>query len=191
MELKKAIGDRRREVEMLLFLADLYKTVDLNKVLEVLNNALQIAEETKMLDLLSRTHFQLSGYYKQDGNYEDAVKHLEAHINLEKEFNKNAIRQKVLTLEITHKAEETRKEADAVKQKNEELTRLNEEIEVQRKKLENALANLKSTQAQLIQSEKMASLGELTAGIAHEIQNPLNFVNNFSEVNKELLDRNK
>ena len=53
--------------------------------------------------------------------------------------------------------------------------------------LEKTLANLKSTQQQLVQSEKMASLGELTAGIAHEIQNPLNFVNNFSEVNKELL----
>ncbi len=53
--------------------------------------------------------------------------------------------------------------------------------------LNRSLENLKSTQSQLIQSEKMASLGELTAGIAHEIQNPLNFVNNFSEVSNELL----
>ncbi len=56
------------------------------------------------------------------------------------------------------------------------------------KLLNEAMAELKATQSQLIQSEKMASLGEMTAGIAHEIQNPLNFVNNFSEVNKELID---
>lgn len=54
--------------------------------------------------------------------------------------------------------------------------------------LQKTLANLHATQSQLIQSEKMASLGELTAGIAHEIQNPLNFVNNFSELNTELVD---
>src|SRR5687767_7051527 len=70
----------------------------------------------------------------------------------------------------------------------EDLQKKSLAIEETNKELTKTLEELKATQNQLIQSEKMASLGELTAGIAHEIQNPLNFVNNFSEVSSELID---
>jgi len=77
-------------------------------------------------------------------------------------------------------------------EKNELISRQKVELEQQvaerTANLKQSLEDLKSTQTQLIQAEKMASLGELTAGIAHEIQNPLNFVNNFSEVSTELVD---
>ena len=72
----------------------------------------------------------------------------------------------------------------ALKAQNEELKK---QVSIRTEELSKSLNDLKATQQQLIQSEKMASLGELTAGIAHEIQNPLNFVNNFSEVNEELI----
>ena len=79
-----------------------------------------------------------------------------------------------LSVMLQESIDDLQKKSLAVEETNRELTKTLEE--------------LRATQAQLIQSEKMASLGELTAGIAHEIQNPLNFVNNFSEVSNELIE---
>jgi signal transduction histidine kinase len=89
-------------------------------------------------------------------------------------------------LERTEKVKRTT--AILLEETIEELEQKRKAVEETNDALQKSLDDLKAAQTQLIQSEKMASLGELTAGIAHEIQNPLNFVNNFSEVSTELVD---
>ena len=88
-----------------------------------------------------------------------------------------------------------REELKTINMRNQQLDTLvaqrTAQLTEQKNELQNTVELLKATQAQLIQQEKLASLGELTAGIAHEIQNPLNFVNNFSEVSKEMIEEMK
>ncbi|WP_020599164.1 7TM diverse intracellular signaling domain-containing protein [Spirosoma panaciterrae] len=100
-------------------------------------------------------------------------------VNLLKKQRENAIDQQLALAQLNQQL---------IERQNRELE---EKVEQRTTQLQESLTTLRATQSQLIQQEKLASLGELTAGIAHEIQNPLNFVNNFSEVSTELVDELK
>lgn len=128
--IRKLTGDKRGEAEILLFLAGLSQQ-DNSKVLGWIKEALKIGIITRSPDIQSKAYHSLYNYHKREGKFKEANRYLEKHYSLEKELQKNSVSQKMANLEITRKAEETRKEAELVMNKNEELTRLNSELEVE------------------------------------------------------------
>ncbi|HVG13517.1 MAG TPA: tetratricopeptide repeat protein [Chitinophagaceae bacterium] len=147
---------------------------DYEKAICILQLALQTATKSNLRYLIHDIHLTLSGVYKQVGDFRQALNSYEQFHLLKEEVINLSASAKLKNLELSNEIQAEKKEAEIHRLRHIEL--------------KEAYIQLQKTQEQLIQVEKLAYLGHLIAGIAHEIQNPLNFVNNFSEVSVELLE---
>jgi len=185
LSIRTGIGDQKGQAEVLLLLIDL--ATDRGK-LSLMDKALTLATSTGSHHLSSKLHGKYYDYYKKHRILDKALEHFELYFAAEKEYHSKEFTQKTANKQMIHLVEQGQKESEIFRLRNTELAGLIEDSENQKTAMAMAKDELNAIQRQMVQREKMASVGELTAGIAHEIQNPLNYVNNFSESGSELIE---
>ncbi len=191
-------------------IAELYLELQItDSALNYAQNAIQTAEKISFKKIIRESALLISSVFKERKNYEDAYSYLIMANKVQEDIagTKKLQELQQIILDEQERNKEDNIQRIANQSRNRQLALLtgslilvliglilfrnNRQKQKANRALKESISKLQSTQNQLIHSEKMASLGELTAGIAHEIQNPLNFVNNFSELNKELIEELK
>ncbi|MDT0633157.1 tetratricopeptide repeat protein [Rubrivirga sp. S365] len=180
LALREAIGNRQAQATSLIHLGRAYTALgQADEAVGVLEQALAIAAETGAEPRAAQAHEALADAYERSGRPAQALRHLRAYSRLREALLSAQARSRIQTLEVRAEAERAHQDAEIARLRTEELGAANAE-------LERTLVDLRAAQRGLVQAEKLASLGRLSAGLAHEIQNPLNFVANFAELNAEL-----
>jgi two-component system, NtrC family, sensor kinase len=209
LKISEEIGEKPPIAKIYMNMGTVYlKKKNYQQALAYSYKSLAIAEELKLMDIQSKIALQLSDIYEATGDFRRAYETYKTYKQLNDSVFNTENTKKMTGIEYTYKYEKEKQAAELEQLKKDEM----EALKLRRQKIitnsagivlllvcfiafllfrnyrqqKKAFSALKATQSQLIQSEKMASLGELTAGIAHEIQNPLNFINNFSEVSDQL-----
>ena len=180
LAIREAVGNRQAQATSLIWIGRaLAATGRTDAAVDALARALRLADETGAEPRAAEAHGALADVYERAGLPAPALRHLREHVALREALLSAQARSRIQTLEVRAEADRARQDAEIARLRTEELGAANEE-------LERALGDLKAAQRGLVQAEKLASLGRLAAGLAHEIQNPLNFVANFAELNADL-----
>lgn len=180
MEIRERLGHRASLTSNLLALGEIYLSrSETDRAITTFNEMLSIAMEGGVKMRAYQAHEALSRVYQASGYSDQALIHYQKYHAIKEQVAGEAMNLRVHNMKILSDIAAAEREAELERRRSLELQSKNEE-------LASLLAELKATQNRLIQSEKMASLGQLTAGIAHEIRNPLNFVNNFAGLSTQL-----